>query len=311
MLKGERFELKKGEDDYPASFAFVHHPPKTIYGVGDFSILQEGLAIVGARKATPYGRGCARRFASLAAKEGVLVVSGGALGCDASAHKGALEAGGKTVVVLGGGCDELYPAQHEGLFQRIVDAGGAVISEYPWNKPPLPFQFRERNRIIAGMSKATLIVEAGLPSGTFSTADDALASGREVMVVPGAITAPSSRGSNRLLSQGAIPVVDDDSFLDSLCILFGILRHDSAFDGKRGPSATSFRKDDERQGEGNVLIDALRSQVMGMDECYQLALRCCGTQDARSWMMGSLLAAEASGAVVRYPDGRYGPAVRT
>lgn len=100
------------------------------------------------------------------------------MGCDSQAHKSALEANGTTVAVLGGGCDQLYPKKNKALFQEIVNKGGAVISEHFWSFPPLPYQFRARNRIIAGLSRATLIVEAGLPSGTFSTADEALEAGR-------------------------------------------------------------------------------------------------------------------------------------
>lgn len=110
------------------------------------------------------------------------------------------------MVVLGGGCDCIYPESNRDLFQEVVDKGGAVISEHQWQFPPMPYTFRARNRIIAGLSRATLIVEAGLPSGTFSTADDALSSNREVLVVPGAITSPTSRGANRLLYQGATPI---------------------------------------------------------------------------------------------------------
>ena len=178
-LAGPRIVLERGGEGYPAAFEALADPPARLYVVGSVAALSEGVAVVGARKATPYGRGCASRFARLAAERGVAVISGGARGCDAAAHEAALAAGGRTTVFLGGGCDRLYPAEHRGLFQRIVDGGGAVASEHPWDVAPRPWMFRLRNRLIASLARATLIVEAGLPSGTFSTADEALAAGRE------------------------------------------------------------------------------------------------------------------------------------
>ena len=226
-LAGERTVLARGGEGFPSALENVAQPPDRLYVVGDPFALQEGIAIVGARRATPYGRGCAKRFAALAARRGIVVVSGGARGCDAAAHAAALEEGGRTVAFLGGGCDRLYPAEHEGLFQRIVDGGGAVVSEHVWDEDPKPYRFRLRNRLIAGLARATLIVEAGLPSGTFSTADEALAANRDVLVVPGAITAASSRGANRLIYQGATPVIDDETFEDALFSLFGCLKQET------------------------------------------------------------------------------------
>ena len=182
-LEGERFELALEDSLFPKALKSIPHPPARLYGVGRPGALAEGLAVVGARRATPYGRGCAKRFAAAAAERGVAIISGGARGCDAVAHEAALAAGAPTVAFLGGGCNQLYPAENAGLFQRIVAAGGAVVSEHEWDFPPQPHTFRARNRLIAGLSRATLIVEAGLPSGTFSTADEALLAGREVWVV--------------------------------------------------------------------------------------------------------------------------------
>ena len=196
-LQGPRYALRRGANGYPDSLMGIPDPPKTLYVVGNLDALNDGLAVVGARKATPYGSSAAAKFAGLAAAKGVPVVSGGALGCDSQAHRGALDAGGKTVAVLGGGCDVPYPVRNASLFQEIVDKGGAVVSERDWEFPPLPYTFRARNRIIAGLARATLIVEAGLPSGTFSTADEALAANRDVLVVPGPITSPTSLGGEQ------------------------------------------------------------------------------------------------------------------
>jgi DNA processing protein len=151
----------------------------------------------------------------------LVIVSGGAIGCDQAAHQGALEGGGKTVVVLGCGADIIYPARAQELFSQILLSGGTIISEAPWGSPPSPWGFRRRNRLIAGLAKATLITEAGLPSGTFSTADATLAQGKDVLAIPGSIFTPESKGANRLILQGALPIVDDHSFEDALAMVFG------------------------------------------------------------------------------------------
>ncbi|NPD31274.1 DNA-protecting protein DprA [Eggerthellaceae bacterium zg-1084] len=237
-VEGPRARIGQADGRYPSCLRQVRRPPEALYVLGDPAALQEGLAVIGARRATSYGCGCAERFAGLAASAGLTIVSGGARGCDAAAHRAALAAGAPTVVFLGGGCDRLYPAEHRTLFQRIVDKGGALVSEHPWDREPRPWAFRERNRLIAGLARAVLIVEAGLPSGTFSTADEALAAGKQVLVVPGAITSIRSRGSNRLLYDGATPVVDDDSFADQLEVIFGVSARApvvGALPGDRGP----------------------------------------------------------------------------
>ena len=302
-LRGPRFELAPGDGAFPAALARVPDPPRRLYVVGDPAALQEGLAVVGARKATPYGTGCARRFAGAAARRGVVVISGGARGCDAAAHEAALAEGSPTVAFLGGGCDDPYPAAHGGLFQRIVDGGGAVASEQPWDRKPRPYMFRQRNRLIAGLARAVLIVEAGLPSGTFSTADEALAANRDVLVVPGAITAASSRGANRLIYQGATPVIDDETFEDALFSLFGCLKQETVPSVER----TGAPRADE---PSNPVADALRAEPLSMEQLYAIAASSCGGEDARSWLMERLVEAELAGAVARHPDGRWGPAVR-
>lgn len=297
-LSGSRFELRRGEIGYPSALERVPKPPECLYGVGCASALKEGLAVVGARRATPYGKTAARRFATMAAERGVPIVSGGARGCDAIAHEAALAAGSSTVAFLGGGCDQLYPAENAGLFQRIVNAGGAVVSEHEWGFPPQPYTFRERNRLIAGLSKATLIVEAGLPSGTFSTADAALAAGREVWVVPGAISSATSRGANRLLYQGALPIIDDESFADALFATFGCLKEqgisEASADEKRGPT--------ER-----VLLEALRAEPLGIEALRDLACVARPRDEALTWLMVWLATAQRDGLIAQYPDGRYGP----
>lgn len=305
-LLGPRCELCFGEEGYPESLMTVDDPPKVLYVIGDARVLNDGLSIIGARKATPYGKAAARQFALLAARRGIPIVSGGALGCDTQAHVGALEAGGKTVVVLGGGCDQLYPSSNKELFQRVIDEGGAVISEHHWDFPPLPYTFRARNRIIAGLSRATLIVEAGLPSGTFSTADDALAAGREVLVVPGSITSSTSRGSNRLIYQGATPIVDAESFEDVLVGIFGCLRMEDAREpDKRGQLSDASCPNDD------PVLEALYADPMRIEQLLTLPWDVDapdGQHDVLTWLMVKLAGYERDGLIARFPDGRYGPA---
>lgn len=312
VLYGPRVELARGDELFPEALSRIERPPKRLFVVGDPAAMREGLAVVGARKATPYGLSCAAHFAGLAARRGITIVSGGARGCDAAAHRAALLEGAPTVVFLGGGCDEIYPAENAGLFQRIVDAGGAVVSEQDWGFRPRPFAFRERNRLIAGLARATLIVEAGVPSGTFSTADEALASNREVLAVPGAVTSAHSRGANRLIYQGATPVIDDETFEDQLFSLFGCLRQEGVA-GQLGPAA---RKGGSAPPCGNLtseqlaedaLLEAVSAEPLGMEALRDLAVEQLGTRDVVTWLMVWLAKSQRDGLVAQYPDGRYGP----
>lgn len=302
FIIGPRSAIERDSPLFPEALRQVPRPPRILYVLGDPSALKEGLAVVGARKATPYGIGCARRFASVAARKGVPILSGGARGCDAAAHEAALAEGGVTVAFLGGGCDKFYPAEHRGLFQRIVDGGGALVSEHPWAMPPLPYMFRERNRLIAGLAKATLIVEAGLPSGTFSTADEALSANRDVWAVPGAITARTSSGANRLIRQGAVPIVDDDSFEDELFSLFGCLKTPMTPPGKAGADPSSGLTQEARE-----LVALVQGKPMGLDELLACGASLCPEGDPRSWLFSQLIQAELCGAIRKYPDGTYGP----
>ena len=287
-LRGQRTVLRLDDEAYPDSLRRIPKPPKELYVIGDVGALKPGLAVIGARKATPYGKGSARRFSRIAAEKGVSIISGGARGCDAEAHRGALDAHGRTVVFLGGGCDRLYPAEHFGLFQSIIDAGGAVVSEHEWGFKPLPYTFRERNRLIAGLADATLIVEAGLPSGTFTTADEALAAGKEVLVVPGAITSATSRGANRLLYQGALPVIDDESFEDVLFSVMGVLKRPGAWD---------------KACECDPVIEA----ILAAPQCTESLL---AIAQSRESLMETLAESEAKGTIARLADGRWSPVVR-
>ena len=299
--RGERTVIAEGDPRFPEAFRTLRRVPSRLYLAGDERALAEGLAVVGARKATPYGLGCASRFATLASRRGICIVSGGARGCDSQAHTAALENGAPTVVFLGCGIDHAYPAENRALFQRIMDNGGALVSEHPWDTEPRPWMFRERNRLIASLAKATLIVEAGLPSGTFSTADYALEANREVMAIPGSITSKASMGANLLISQGATPVIDDESFSMRLDALFGteVLRCGSAAEPKEARSsgpATPFDR----------VARALEAQPMSLEAMLGMVSGDLG-EDALPRLMLWLADQRRLRMVAKYPDGTYGP----
>lgn len=308
-VKGPRWEIARGTQGYPPVFECLDDPPETLYVVGDPNALSEGLAVVGARKATPYGRAAARLFAGCAARRGISVISGGARGCDAAAHEVALEQGGRTVAFLGGGCDMVYPVCNAGLFDRIAASGGAVVSEHPWGFPPKPYTFRARNRLIAGLARATLVVEAGVASGTFSTADEALRANRDVLVVPGSIFSETSRGANMLIGQGAMPVIDEESFCEMLDRMFP-----ETASTHPAYASTSMRGVVSGQGvlplPGPRETDVAAALAADPMRLEQMAAAFVDGDEPLFGGMSELMACvgrlEAIGAIERYPDGRFG-----
>lgn len=221
-IKSDRSVIDFGGTGYPGLLTEIPEPPKRLFVAGDPDVLSlPSLAISGSRHATPYGRNMASRFATLAANAGLAIVTGGARGVDSVATKAALGAGAKVAVVLAGGIDKAYPQENIGLFQSVVDAGGAVVSDQEWDLDPVPYLFRKRNRVIAGLSRALLVVEAGLPSGSFAAAEYAREAGRPVWAIPGAITCDSAAGVNRLIYQGATPIIGGDVFAEQVGAVFG------------------------------------------------------------------------------------------
>ena len=200
--------VRRRDPRYPPLLGEIPDPPSSLWLRGDADpavLAVPAVAIVGARACSGYGLSVARMLATEAAAAGVVVVSGLARGVDGEAHRGALAAGGTTVAVLGCGVDRDYPAAHTELARSIVSAGGLVVSEYEPGVEPAPWRFPARNRIIAGLARATVVVEARERSGALITADFALEDGREVLAVPGEITSALSTGTNGLLRQGATP----------------------------------------------------------------------------------------------------------
>lgn len=169
----ESFELRRGEEGYPQRLEDLSDPPECLYGIGAAGVLEDmAIAIVGSRRASPYGVATAEMAGRIAAESGLVVVSGGALGCDAAALRAAQGSGGTTVVVCGCGADVIYPQSSRDVFEGAISKG-AVISLERWGTPPRRYAFPKRNRIIAAMSESTLVVEAGVRSGTMSTAEAA------------------------------------------------------------------------------------------------------------------------------------------
>jgi DNA processing protein len=245
--------------EFPELLREIHDPPRVLYlrGAGQVELLaRPAVAIVGARACSPYGAQVARMLGRELAAAGLVVVSGLARGIDGEAHRGALEAEGLTVAVLGCGIDRDYPAAHTELARRICERG-LVVSEYEAGVEPAPWRFPARNRIIAGLTAATVIVEARQRSGALITADFALEDGREVFAVPGEITGSLSTGTNRLLRQGATPLTSAVDVLE----VFGLGVVPAAQRPALGETATRLL---ERLAESSATADEL-ARATGLD----------------------------------------------
>ena len=204
------------DEEYPYTLTTIFDPPPLLYVKGAPLQRHEILvAVVGSRRSSTYGRTVAEQLCRELTVKGVTVVSGMARGIDSAAHRGALQAGGRTIAVLGCGLNVIYPPENSQLYHEILEHG-TILSEYPLHTKPDRGNFPARNRIISGMSLGTVVVEAGARSGALITADTALEQGRDVFAVPGNITSASSQGTNRLIKQGAILVEHADDILNAL-----------------------------------------------------------------------------------------------
>ena len=204
------------DDTYPRRLKEIAQPPPVLFIRGSINVEDDwAVSVVGTRRVTPYGRQVAMEIARFLAQNGITLVSGLARGVDAIAHQAALQAGGRTFAVLGSGVDVIYPPEHRKLADEIIKQG-AVISDYPLGTQPESTNFPPRNRIIAGLSLATIVVEAGETSGALITAEFAVEQGRDVFAVPGSILTPQSEGTNKLIEQGARPLLRMTEILDAL-----------------------------------------------------------------------------------------------
>lgn len=203
IQKSEIQVLTWNDADYPRSLREIDQSPPVLYLLGEVNDLEHpAVAVVGTRRMTQYGRQATKELTTELSRRGISVVSGLARGVDAAAHQAAMDAGGRTLAVLGSGVDQIYPPEHRKMAERIR-TNGAVISDYPPGTQPEAGNFPPRNRLISGLSRAVVIIEAGEKSGALITAAYAAEQGREVFAVPGSLYAPQSRGSNRLIQEGA------------------------------------------------------------------------------------------------------------
>lgn len=278
-----RHLLTLGDPGYPSELLQTQDPPVLLYVHGRLGALQQPLrlAIVGSRNPTPQGTLNARQFAHALGQAGACVVSGLALGVDGAAHEGALEAGAMTIAVVGTGLDRVYPSRHRDLAHRIA-AQGALVSEYPLGTPPLSPNFPKRNRIIAGLTQGTLVVEAALQSGSLITARQAAEQGREVFAIPGSIHSPQARGCHALIRQGAKLVESAQDILEEL-------RVPDPFKAEQLSAPAPATDDDllSVMGFDPVSLDALQAR--------------CGLDTAT--LQAKLLELELDGHIGRLPGG--------
>lgn len=283
----DRHVFTLGDTAYPPLLLHTADPPLLLYAQGRLDLLQAtSVAVVGSRHPSAQGADNARGFARQLGGAGIVVVSGLALGIDGAAHEGALQAVAGTIAVVGTGLDRVYPSRHRALAHRIVEQG-VVLSEFAPGTPALPAHFPLRNRIIAGLSRGTLVVEAALRSGSLITARLAAEAGREVFAVPGSIHAPQSRGCHELIRQGAMLVESADEIIETL----------------RGPLPPSQRPDTlsaaAPAAPADALLDALGHDPMTID-----ALQ-ARTGWSTAELSGRLLELELDGLVARLAGGLY------
>jgi DNA processing protein len=253
LLKKEIQVITWGDEIYPRRLREVDQPPPVLYIRGELKPEDEwAVAVVGTRRMTVYGRQVTEDLAGFLAANGITVISGLARGIDSTAHSSVLKNGGRTLAVLGCGVDQIYPPENRKLIEEIIHHG-AIVSEYPPGTPPDANNFPQRNRIISGLSQATVIVEAGETSGALITATFAAEQGREVFAVPGNILAPQSKGCNRLIREGAHPYLQPQDVLE-------LLNLEQVQEYKQ---ARLMMPGDEIESK---LIDVLENDILPIDE---------------------------------------------
>ena len=284
------------DDEYPQRLGHLVDPPPILFSRGRLELLQKpSVTIVGSRRSTAYGRRTAEALAAQMALRGITVVSGLALGIDGASHRGALEAGGDTVAVLGSGVDLIQPASHRRLGERIVREG-LLLSEFLPGEPARPHHFPRRNRILAALGGAVVVVEAAEKSGALITVEHALDLGRDVYAVPGALDAPQSRGCNTLIRQGAQVIISPEEFARDLGLVCG--------------SSSEFRACVVSQGAGQPVPSGLDDEARRV--WLALSERSLGIDDVASGadlqsarVLSALTILQVSGLVVQESGMRF------
>ena len=304
-----------GSAFYPARLARLDDAPPLLFVRGNPGLLlARCVAMVGARAATPYGQRVARQFASELARAGLVVVSGLALGVDAAAHQGALEAGGATIAFLACGPERIYPNAHRGLAGRVAGQG-AVVSEFPVGAPPRSYHFPYRNRLISAISEAVVVVEARIRSGSLTTADHAARQGVDVWAVPGPVDRPTSEGPHRLLRDGAAPLTAAADLLEQLGLSpprrkaaaraksQKAAAPPSAGSAAAAPAASTAPADSAALGDALArgALEALRTEPRDEEELSALL------EAAPGAIAAALARLEIEGLVCRGRDGRWAP----
>ncbi len=275
--------LTLADSGYPQALLEIPDPPSLLYVRGNPALLQKrGLAIVGSRNATPQGLQTAETFARALAGKGLSIISGLALGIDAAAHRGALAADGETIAVIGTGADRVYPARNKDLAVAIAERG-TIVSEFPLGTPAVAANFPRRNRIISGLSRGVLVVEAAPESGSLITARLAAEQGREVFAIPGSIHSPVARGCHKLIKQGAKLVETAQDILEE----FG-----NHAEPCLSPEMASVAED-------NVILKALGHDPFALDELLER------TGLSADVLLGELLTLELDGLIATLPGNRY------
>ena len=281
----ERYELHKGDACFPSMISQEDSVRvDTLFVQGSLGVFDcDTVSIIGARRATPYGIAIAEMAGRIAAESGIVVVSGGALGCDHAASRAALDAGGRTIIVSGCGADKIYPRSSTDIFTDAVRTGGAIVSLERWGSEPRRYNFPKRNVIIAALSPVLLVAEAGERSGTMSTVDAALELGRTIYAAPGSIFSPNSQGANRLVRDGAYPIVSESDLEMRLSLDYGVLR---------------VVTQDEGREVGEVMSALIASPARPDDLAPRLG-------QSVLTLLRTLSDYESKGIVERLPDGRY------
>ena len=302
--------LCRTDDEYPEQLRELRDAPLCLYVRGKLpaDLAVRSVAIVGTRNASNYGARMARHLSEAAAYGGWTTISGLAIGIDTIVHQATVDAGGRTVAVLGGGLAKLHPIENLDLARDIIRTGGAVISEFPMTAAPTRHTFPMRNRIIAGLSCGTLVVEAGVNSGSLITAAQALEQGRHVFAVPGEADNPSAAGCNTLIKQGAKLVMNFDDILDEFDFLPGFrpssLRESPvnpfAAQEQDGSRTDSDDSDDSMfSGEETAILDVLTSGPANVDAISE------ATGIAPSTVISTMISLEILHRVRKNPDGTY------